>query len=82
MKQMSYKKDDVQKWWSGVRWVQDQRPDLQGAESMNGQTTTTQTVSKAVLQQTLSNLEQAGVLQRPEGGWNHGDFAPAHKIVA
>lgn len=79
--QMSYKGEDVRSWWSGVRWVQDQREDLGAAIRMKGQSTSTTTVSKAVLEQTLSVLEKAGVLKEPAGGWDYTAFASSDKLV-
>ena len=78
-KQMSYKDEDVQEWWSGVRWVQDQRQPLPQAQSMLGQNTSTQTVSKAVLNQTLNMLEKAGVVKSPSNGWDLTLFTPADR---
>ena len=78
---MSYKKEDVETWWSRVRWVQDQRPDLEGAKDFHGQSTTTQTVSKAVLEQTLNDLQKAGVVKKPEGGWNFSSLVTADNLV-
>ncbi|UZJ57258.1 hypothetical protein CBS101457_006578 [Exobasidium rhododendri] len=81
VEQMSYNREDVEKWWSGVRWVQDQRKALDGAESFHGQSATTQTVSKAVLEQTLENLEKAGVIKKPGDGWDFTKFVPMSKLI-
>jgi hypothetical protein len=80
--QMSYDRKDVEKWWSGVRWVQDQREALPGADSFHGQSTTTQTVSKAVLEQTLDNLEKAGVIKKPQDDWDYSTFVSPKNLVA
>lgn len=79
--QMGYPREDVESWWAGVRWVQDQRSPLPSSASMKGQESTTETVSKSVLQQTLDVLEKAGVVQKPAGGWDYTCFVAADKLV-
>ena len=81
MKQMKYPKEDVIKWWSGVRWVQDQRDELDSAKEMKGQDAATTTVSKAVLKLTLDDLEKAGVVQSPVNGWDCTRFTPAATLI-
>lgn len=81
MKQMSYPKEDVLNWWSKVRWVQDQRPELESASGMKGQDATTKTVSKSVLKLTLDDLEKAGVVKAPAGGWDFALFVSADRLV-
>lgn len=77
----SYQPEDVKQWWSGVRWVQDQRAPLDGAASMKGQSATTKTVSKAVLTQTLDLLEKAGVLKAPSDGWKPETFVKSAQLA-
>lgn len=77
----SYKSEDVKKWWAGVRWVQDQREPLSGAQGMNGQAATTMTVSRAVLTQTLDLLQKAGVVKAPSDGWDLETFAAADRLA-
>lgn len=79
-KHFSYKSEDVAQWWSRVRWVQDNRGALSGAESMNGQSASTTTVSKGVLTQTLDLLEKAGVVHTPDGGWRLNTFAEPERL--
>jgi hypothetical protein len=80
-KHFSYKPEDVQQWWSGVRWALDQREPLANASSMKGQNAHTKTVSKAVLTQTLDLLEKAGVFKAPQGGWDFTKFTETSKLV-
>lgn len=79
--QMGYQREDVEKWWSGVRWVQDQRSALPSSAAMKGQETTTTTISQSVLKQTLDILEKAGAVQKPADGWEYSQFAPTNKLV-
>lgn len=86
-----YKAEDVRQWWSGVRWVQDQRPPLQNGQGtqqgataiplkLKGQNTSTTIVSKEVLLETLGVLQKAGVVQSPTEGWNLETFASSTRI--
>lgn len=78
----SYKSEDVRQWWTGVRWVQDQRG-RGGASELKGQHATTQTVSKDVLLQTLDVLEKAGVVKRPvntSGAWDTEAFCSSQRL--
>ena len=57
-----YKPEDVESWLDTVRWVGEQTPNPDKVPS-TGQTTTTETVSKETIRQTLQVLEKAGVVK-------------------
>jgi hypothetical protein len=74
--ELGYEAADVASWFAGVRWAGDVRPNDAEMEKTGttGQRTHTASVSQATLQTTLDTLEQAGVVKRPEAGWEWGRF--------
>ncbi|SNX81745.1 uncharacterized protein MEPE_00450 [Melanopsichium pennsylvanicum] len=58
-----YKQEDVESWLNTVRWVGEDTQDPQTLKlPEHGQKTSTSTVSKGVINQTLKVLEKAGIL--------------------
>lgn len=75
--EMGYEPADVASWFERVRWAGDARanPTLpEGEKHPNGQSTHTSSVSKETLESTLDVLQQAGVVSKPEAGWQWSNF--------
>lgn len=64
--ELSYKPEDVDTWLRTIRWAGDQRPNHASNTVEVGQTTSTRTVSRQALVETVKTLRLAGVLSEEE----------------
>lgn len=76
-----YKPEDVQTWFENVRYVGDSRPKLASAPP-TGQNTTTSTVSREMVQNTLGLLGKTGAISQQAATRDPAEFVRPKSLAA